>query len=191
MKLLFHACCAPCILYPQSVIEDINTTYYFYNPNIHPEAEYMRRKGAIIDYCGKFNIPLIIGDPNGENFSTYSQREKIWTDFNKAERCKMCYSTRIKRTAKYAFQNGFDSFSTTLLGSIYQDHDLIIKLGNKYAEEYSVDFFYQDFRVGFREGQKMAREDGMYRQKYCGCICSLEESSYKEKILASLKSDQS
>lgn len=188
MKLLFHACCAPCILYPQSILEDIDITYYFYNPNIHPEAEYIRRRGAIEDYCNKKSLSLIIGDPN-EEFIGYQQREEQWRKFDKNKRCAMCYSTRIKGTAKYASENGFDAFSTTLLGSIYQDHDLIIQLGNKYAKKYSVEFFYKDFRTGFREGQKMAREDGMYRQKYCGCICSLEESPYKRKVLASLKMD--
>ena len=49
------------------------------------------------------------------------------------------------------------------------------------AAEYGVAFLYRDFRPGFREGQRQARELGFYMQKYCGCIFS-EEDRYSTKI---------
>jgi predicted adenine nucleotide alpha hydrolase (AANH) superfamily ATPase len=88
-------------------------------------------------------------------------------------RCHKCYTLRLEKAAKYAVENGFDAFTTSLLVSPYQKHDLIKELGDHYASEYGVEFIYRDFRPGFRQGQQMAKDMGLYRQKYCGCILSL------------------
>jgi len=184
MRLLFHACCAPCILYPQSVLtsKKIDVTYFFFNPNIHPEKEYIRRRETIKKYCKDNDISLIVKDPAGSS----EEREKKWLEAKAGSRCTMCYDIRLEETARYASLNGFDYFSTTLLGSIYQDHDKIISLAGKYEKEYGIRFYYLDFREGFRIGQQMAREADIYRQKYCGCICSLNSSKFREKVLKSL-----
>ena len=87
--------------------------------------------------------------------------------------CKMCYRIRLDKAAQFASENGFDAFTTTLLISPYQDHELIIKIAKEKAEKYNTKFYYHDFRPNYREGQNLAREHGLYRQKYCGCICSL------------------
>ena len=86
---------------------------------------------------------------------------------------------------KYAKENGYQSFSTSLLVSPYQNHEAIIEAAKRAAEKYAVRFDYTDWRPNFRAGQNMAREDGLYRQKYCGCIFSLEDSEFKEKIIRS------
>lgn len=78
-------------------------------------------------------------------------------------------------------KTGYDSFSTTLLVSPYQNHEALKKLGEKLAKEYGLEFVYRDFRVGFREGQTKAREQGLYMQKYCGCVFS-EEDRYSKQI---------
>ena len=79
-------------------------------------------------------------------------------------------------------ENGFDTFSTTLLVSPYQKHELIVKIANEMADKYNIKFLYQDFREGFRIGQQMARDAGLYMQKYCGCIYS-EEDRYSKQIM--------
>lgn len=96
-------------------------------------------------------------------------------------RCSYCYTTRLSETAKYAYENNYDAFCTTLLISPYQNHEKIIEIGNKLAEKYGIKFYYYDFRPYFREGQAKARELGFYMQKYCGCIYS-EEERYQNKI---------
>ena len=88
------------------------------------------------------------------------------------ERCVYCYETRIKETVKYAKDHGFDLFSTTLLVSPYQKHEKIKEICEKYSKEFEIEFLYADFRVNFRAGQKSARENNLYMQKYCGCIFS-------------------
>ena len=97
-------------------------------------------------------------------------------------RCQdYCYKIRLEQTAKYAKENGYDAFSTTLLISPYQKHEELKELGQQIAKKYGLQFLYKDFRIGFREGQAKARELGMYMQKYCGCIFS-EEDRYIKQI---------
>lgn len=89
-----------------------------------------------------------------------------------------CYRVRLEQTAKFAKENGYDSFSTTLLVSPYQNHEALKQVGKEIAEKYGLEFVYRDFRVGFREGQAKARELGLYMQKYCGCVFSEEMRYY-------------
>ena len=191
-KLLLHSCCGPCTVYPYDVIKDTDNelTLFYYNPNIHPKEEYLRRKAAIEEFASIYSIPLLIPSPDMSGL-TSSEREELWRNTSEEKRCSMCYDTRLKAVAEYAAYNGYDAFSTTLLVSIYQDHDKIIKISKKYAEKYGVEFYYHDFREGFRAGQKKAREMGMYRQKYCGCIVSLDKSPFRDKIIFSLKAGES
>jgi len=96
-------------------------------------------------------------------------------------RCKFCYQSRLEKTVKYAKDNGYEAFTTTLLVSPYQKHELIIKIAEELSQKYEIEFIYYDFREGFRKGQQMARDAGLYMQKYCGCIYS-EEERYKKQI---------
>ncbi len=91
------------------------------------------------------------------------------------ERCKSCYRLRLGKTAEEAQKKGFDAFSTTLLISPYQDFEQIVSIGSELAEKYNVLFYLRDFRQYFREAMTLARDLGLYRQKYCGCIYSREE----------------
>ena len=160
-----HMCCAPCSTYPVKILKEknINFTGYFYNPNIHPYEEYERRRNTVKEFSEIVNIDVIYNDE-------YLERE--WLEYKDNNRCKMCYNLRIDKTAHYASLNGYNAFTTTLLISPYQNHELIKELGNKYAKKYGIEFYYEDFRPYFREGQSIAREYNLYRQKYCGCIIS-------------------
>ena len=52
-SLLLHSCCAPCAgeIMEAVAASDIDTTVYFYNPNIHPIEEYELRKNENKRYC--------------------------------------------------------------------------------------------------------------------------------------------
>ena len=174
MKLLMHTCCAPCSVYCIDSLrnENIEPTLYWFNPNIHPYIEYKTRRDTLIQYSDMVNAKLIIN----ENYGLRDFCKNVSDDID--NRCvNYCYPVRLEETAKFAKENGFDSFTTTLLVSPYQKHDAIHELGEKIAKEYGLNFIYRDFRVGFRDGQNKARELGLYMQKYCGCIFS-EESRY-------------
>ena len=88
---------------------------------------------------------------------------------------------RLEQTVKYAKENNYDSFTTTLLVSPYQNHNEIKKICEELSEKYNIDFIYKDFREGFRQGQAKARELGLYMQKYCGCVFSEEDRYYRHK----------
>ena len=177
MKTLMHACCAPCSIQCVESLraEAIEPVLFWYNPNIHPFTEYQSRKEALLEFAHKSDLELVLQD-------TYGLRSfiaQVYPDFD--ERCGYCYCMRLKEAAKYAAEHGFDSFTTTLLISPYQKHDLIGEIAKEMAEQYHVAFLYRDFRPLFREGQKAAREMGLYMQKYCGCVFSEEERYQKRK----------
>lgn len=161
-------CCGPCSVYPVEALrqEGFELQGLFYNPNIHPIEEFERRREnvEILSRIKKLDV---------EYMDEFRQPE--WESYSgpDASRCEMCYTLRLKKAAEEAAKKGFDAFTTTLLVSPYQKHDLIKELGEKFAEKYGVKFLYRDFRPGFRQGQQGAKEMGLYRQKYCGCIISL------------------
>ena len=88
------------------------------------------------------------------------------------ERCGDCFKMRLGMTAAVARVKGFTSFTTTLLISPYQKHELLREVAETAAKEQGIDFYYEDFRTGFRESQRLSREMNLYRQKYCGCVYS-------------------
>ena len=179
-RLLLHTCCAPCSTYVVDKLrkdgyDDI--TAYWYNINIHPFTEYKMRLDTLKQYAEMINLPLVIDYDYGIREFTRNVANNI------DARCYFCYYSRLERTVKYAKENGYDSFSTTLLVSPYQKHELIIKIANELSEKYEIPFIYQDFREGFRIGQQMARDAGLYMQKYCGCIYSEEMRYYNRNSI--------
>jgi predicted adenine nucleotide alpha hydrolase (AANH) superfamily ATPase len=90
-------------------------------------------------------------------------------------RCRMCYTWRLEQTAKFAAENGFEAFTSTLFYSIYQQHELMKDTSEFFAEKYGIKFYYEDFRPGWQEGIDISHELELYRQPYCGCIFSEEE----------------
>ena len=168
-----HMCCGPCSVYPSSVLQDegAEITGFFYNPNIHPREEFERRMENVRKLSELKKLPVVYSS------DFYQER---WENYGGDEesRCRMCYATRLEKAAAHAAANGFDAFTTSLLVSPYQKHDVIRQLGEKLGEKYGVPFYYRDFRPGFRQGQQQAREMGLYRQKFCGCIVSYRESPF-------------
>ncbi len=181
MKLLLHICCAPCSVACIESLRDENIEVcgLWYNPNIHPFSEYKTRKNTLVSYADSISLKLFCeGD--------YGLRQFVCETPSIAfgKRCEYCYDVRMDFAAEYAAENDFDAFSTTLLISPYQNHELLKLTAQKAAEKHGARFLYRDFRPLFREGQKKARDLGLYMQKYCGCIFSEEERFRKKnKIL--------
>ncbi|MCL2806357.1 MAG: epoxyqueuosine reductase QueH [Treponema sp.] len=167
-NLLFHCCCAPCSLSCIKQLKAQNTEphLFWFNPNIHPCGEYKSRRDCLFSFAKNENLKL-------ESVDEYGLRLFLNEVFPDDEnRCKKCYYLRLEKTALFASQNGYSSFSTSLLVSPYQNHEEIIQAGKEAALKYNIEFFYRDFRPFFREGQTEARLNKMYMQKYCGCIFS-------------------
>ncbi|MDF2523426.1 MAG: hypothetical protein K0R31_1067 [Clostridiales bacterium] len=176
MKLLMHMCCAPCSVYPISEIEKEGIEFegLFYNPNIHPYEEFLKRKENVETFSQLKGFPVTyIDDYMQDTWESHKGSDE--------QRCNMCYSLRLDKAAATAREKGFDAYTTSLLVSPYQKHELIKELGEKFGDKYGVKFYYRDFRPGFRQGQQQARELGLYRQKFCGCIVSYNESQIRAK----------
>lgn len=179
MKLLLHTCCAPCSVYCIKSLrkEGIEPTLYWYNPNIHPYAEYKARRDCLREYAELVNVELLEDDAYGLDDFVCNTYDKIST------RCQeYCYPKRLRQAFEFAKSEGFDAITTTLLYSIYQKHDFIKDLMMSLSAEYGIEFVYRDFRKGWQEGQDEARRIGLYMQKYCGCVFSEEESGIGREI---------
>jgi epoxyqueuosine reductase len=169
MRLLLHTCCAPCLIYPLERLRagGYEVEAFFYNPNVHPFNEYKNRKQAVIDYSRIDGVSVVYPEYKpAEFFQSVNLREV------NPGRCRLCWSLRLTKAAQAAKERGFDSFSTTLLVSPYQDQELIKNIGRDISASEGVDFYYEDFRPGFRKAHEQARSQGMYCQNYCGCIYS-------------------
>jgi len=177
LKLLVHTCCGPCFIAPyyQLKAEAIPVTAFWLNPNIHPLLEYQKRRNTLREFCNSESIPLIERDEYG--LIPFLQHNLA--DIN--ARCHYCYRVRLEATVQTAREQGYGAFTTTLLYSRYQKHDLIKSIATELAEKYQVQFYYRDWRTLWQEGIKLSKEAGMYRQQYCGCIFS-EEERYREQI---------
>lgn len=175
--VLLHTCCAPCSLSCIEPLraEGIEPVAFWFNPNIHPWTEYKARRDCLIEFAPTIGLDLRIQ----EDYGLRSFVEAVGQNID--NRCGYCYAVRLQETAKYAASHGFQAYTTTLLSSLYQDHEAITYLGHRFAQQYGIEFLYRDFRPNFRAGNQKAKDDGFYIQKYCGCIFS-EADRYDKKI---------
>ncbi len=176
MNTLLHICCAPCANQCVELLrsEQIEVTGFWYNPNIHPFTEYRSRRNCVRQYAESAGLPLL----EQNDYALRPFIREVAADI--ANRCAKCYEIRLFAAAKAAKEGGFDSFTSSLFISPYQNHELMTETANRAAEEYGVEFLYRDFRTVFRAGQEYAREHCFYMQKYCGCVFSEEERYLKK-----------
>lgn len=173
---MLHICCGPCGMYPASVLrrEGFDVHGFFYNPNIHPYQEYLRRRGAVEEFAELEGLRVIWKD-------SYDLEEWLrMVAFREEARHFLCWRQRLDQTARFARRGRYDYFSSTLLYSRHQDHDLIREAGEEIARRRKVAFYYRDFREGWKDGIERSKKAGLYRQEYCGCIYS-ERDRYMER----------
>ena len=175
-KILLHSCCAPCSC---SVIDllltqEIVPTLFFYNPNIHPKEEYERRKEELVRYAMKRGVTCVDGDYDVDRwFELIQGHEK---DPERGMRCSICFEMRFRKTAEYASQHGFKVISSSLGFSRWKDFDQVTQAGKRAVKRVE-DITY--FEYNWRKGDAIARsreissEEQFYRQRYCGCLFSL------------------
>jgi len=174
-KLLLHVCCAPCSV---AVIDELKKFYdltvYFYNPNIYPQEEYLKRKAEVVKICQEWKIPMVDAD-----YEIQKWEKSVKGMENEPEggsRCHACFAMRLQKAGECASKNGFEIFATTLTSGRNKKADVIHPLGTKIAEKFSLKFLDVDWKKGGRQekGRKMVKDRRIYRQKYCGCRFSVE-----------------
>lgn len=178
--LLLHVCCGPCAMMPITRLQSLGyeLTAWFMNPNIQPLAEYLRRREAAGICAYHFGIPIIYEDATW-NITTWLRAVRDQDEPPK--RCQYCCEMRIKAAFRKAEELGFDCVTSSLLYSIYQPHEVIKACGEREAQNSSVQFVYQDFRIDWQAGIDASTNLGLYRQPYCGCVYS-ESERYQKKL---------
>ena len=175
-RLLLHACCAPC---SSSVLERLypyfQVTLYYYNPNIHPKEEYLKRAEEfprLLRMAGMEDVGLVIPDYEPEVF--FRAVRGLEGEPEGGERCGVCFELRLRGAAEYAAAGGFDLFATTLTVSPHKNAPLINDIGRRLAEEYGVPWLPSDFKKkdGYLRSIRLCGEYGIYRQCFCGCVYS-------------------
>ncbi len=174
-RVLLHSCCAPCTIYPFDRLqsEGFAVTGFFYNPNIHPFSEFEKRFQAVTDFYRAAGRELLVD-------AAYDVSAFIKAVLGHGvRRCEACWRMRLRAAAERAKEIGADALTTTLLFSIYQAHDTVAEIGREESRDAGVEFYYEDFRPGFKKAHEEARVKGIYCQKYCGCIYSEIERGRK------------
>ncbi len=172
MRVLIHVCCAHCLAKAlcgwraEARLPEISG--FFFNPNIHPLREFHKRRRALELYLERDPVATEID----VDYGLISFCRSIHPNYRRPERCRICYRIRLTRTAQRAAAMGCDAFTTTMVASQHQDHDLLRAEGEAAAENAGVAFCYRDFRESTPDA-KLTRS--LYRQQYCGCVFSEAE----------------
>ena len=176
-KMLLHSCCGPCsTAVIEKLKEEYNLTIFYYNPNIYPEEEYVKRLEEQKKYilARNFNIKVIDGEYQDAN-EFLKAFEGMESCPEGGSRCKTCIYLRLKKTAEFAKENGFEIFASTLSVSPHKNAKLINELGKEIEKEFNIEYLISDFKKqdGYLNSIKLSKEYNLYRQKYCGCKYSI------------------
>lgn len=169
-SILVHTCCAPCL---GGVIDALKQKsdkriYYFFNPNIHPYSEYLKRKETLEKFLSlNHESPLI-----NESYDLVQYFEMVSGTESYPERCRFCYRLRLQESARKAAELSIDYFTTTILSSPFQQHEIAVEEGLRAAETFDLVFVYYNIRNNYYDGVNKVRKHGLYYQWYCGCIFS-------------------
>lgn len=176
-RLLLHSCCAPCSSYTLEYLSRyFDITVYYFNPNISPKQEFDKRfeeqKRLISQMPFKNSVTLVEGDYNYDDFLEIAKGLENVPEGG--ERCFRCYKMRLESTARFAKEQGFDYFCTTLSISPLKNSQKINELGFEIEEKYGVKWLPSDFkkREGYKRSIQLSREYSLYRQNFCGCVFS-------------------
>ncbi|MDD4877070.1 MAG: epoxyqueuosine reductase QueH [Dehalococcoidales bacterium] len=167
-SILIHCCCAHCAAYTiyHWQQQGYEVSALWYNPNIHPYSEHQCRLEAIKLLAQKMDFPLIVaGDYDMMDYFRQVAG-------NESSRCQYCFKLRLLKTAEIAQRKGFKSFTSSLLISPHQKHELLLQIGNNVAKEKNIKFLNADLRKRYSDSRHMTKRLNLYRQQYCGCIYS-------------------
>ena len=178
-KLLLHSCCAPCAgeVMEALAASDIDTTIFFYNPNIHPIEEYEIRKEENIRFAKKLGMPIIDADYDRDEWFERTKGQE--NEPERGERCSTCFDMRFERTAQYAADNDFDLISSTLGISRWKDMHQINASGARSSAPYNIPYWGFNWRKkgGSSRMLELSKREGFYQQEYCGCVYSLRDTN--------------
>lgn len=175
MNIMLHICCGICAapVAERLMRDGHRVTGFFYNPNIHPEDEYRRRLEVARRVSKEIGFELVEGPYDRQRWFEAVKGKEYSAEGG--ARCLVCYEMRLRKTFEEVKKRDFFTFTTTLTVSPHKSVEAINKIGMEIGGE---KFLLYDFKKkgGFQRATELAKEWGLYRQHYCGCIYSLEES---------------
>ena len=180
-SVLLHTCCGPCSSACIERLKDyLNVTVYYYNPNIEPRDEYLKRKETQIGLLKELNIPFI--DADYENDKYRDAVKGLEGEKEGGARCPVCFKLRLEKTANVAKENNFDYFCTSLTVSPHKNSAIINLIGKSIGDSTGIKFLYSDFkkRDGYKRSIDLSKEYNLYRQDYCGCLFAKEMQDNNE-----------
>ena len=176
-SLLLHSCCGPCSSYVIEYLHgSFNITVFYYNPNIYPESEYLRRLEEQKKLLSHFDdVKILEGEYEPNSYFAYIQGHENEPEGGK--RCYLCYEQRLEQTAKTAKENCFDYFGTVISVSPYKNALWLAEIGTRLSKKYDIKFLIADFkkRGGYQRSIELSKEYDLYRQNYCGCKFSVTD----------------
>lgn len=186
-KLLLHSCCAPCSSYVLEYLTNyFDITILFYNPNITEEKEYQKRlneiKKLVKEIPHKNKIEIVEGRYEPKEFFDIAKGLEYAVEGG--ERCFKCYRLREEEAAKYAKENNYDFFTTTLSISPHKNADKLNEIGEELQDKYRVNYLYADFKKkgGYQRSIVLSKEYDLYRQDFCGCIYSKRDREIEKNM---------
>ena len=174
-KVSLHSCCAPCSSHVVTLLKEyFDVTVLYYNPNIYPLEEYLKRKNEQIKLLEILNIPIMDIDYDHNEFK--ENVKGLEDEKEGGARCNKCFALRLEKTAILAQLNQFEYFCTTLTVSPYKNSQIINKIGAILEQKYNVKYLYSDFKKkeGYKKSIELSKKYDLYRQHYCGCEYSVE-----------------
>jgi epoxyqueuosine reductase len=179
-NLLLHSCCAPCSgeLMQRFLESGIQYTIFFYNPNIHPLKEYELRKNENIRFAEKHGVPFVDGDYDRDEW--FRRAKGMEMEPERGIRCTMCFDMRFERSALYAYEHGFQVFTSSLSISRWKNMQQINECGEKAAAHYpGMTYWTYNWRKqgGSQRMIEISKEEHFYQQEYCGCAYSLRDTN--------------
>ncbi len=180
-RILLHSCCAPCsTAVIERLIETYDITILYYNPNIYPEEEYLKRKNEEIKYINAYNSKnpetnLKMLDCDYDSITFYNAVKGLENEREGGARCAVCFKVRLEMTAKLAKEKGYDIFGTTLSVSPHKNAEVLNAIGENLSIVYGIPYLVANFKKqnGYKRSVELAKENNLYRQNYCGCEFAL------------------
>lgn len=179
-RMVLHSCCAPCAgeVIDAVLASGVQPLVFFYNPNIHPQAEYEIRKQENIRFCEKRGVPFVDADYDVDNW--FARIAGLENEPERGARCTVCFDMRFERTALYAHEHGFDVFASTLGISRWKDMTQINGCGQRAAARWAgMTYWTYNWRKqgGSQRMIELAKQEQFYQQEYCGCVYSLRDTN--------------
>lgn len=185
-RVLLHSCCAPCAadIMSEMTRSGIDYTILFYNPNIHPQHEYLLRKSENMRYADKLGVPFVDLDYDTDNW--FARTKGLEYSPERGERCTACFDMRFERSALYAVEHSFKVFTSSLGISRWKDMDQINGCGERAAARYpGLRYWTFNWRKGggSQRTVEISKQETFYQQEYCGCVYSLRDTNLHRKAM--------